>query len=162
MAWTANDVAWVGARLAPDAYEIAKRANHEQRVKRRLGRLLEELETSMSAIDRIKAKALQARNIAPDAIRAFEADLDGIIAEKSKIAQRHAEAVAPHKETISGIYGEFDGLKQAMDLLSNGGPSLDPLHVSETGVPQSAQQPQSEASLPHGFDLHTRRDRPRT
>ena len=90
----------------------------------------EKLRIVMSAIDRIKAKALQARDIAPQAIREFEADLDGIIAEKANLAQRRADAVGPHKETITGIYGEFDGLKQAMDLLSNGGP---PLQESEHG-----------------------------
>src|ERR1035437_2580367 len=79
----------------------------------------------MSAIDRIKSKALQAKDIAPQAIRDFEADLDGIIAEKASLAQRRVAAVAPHKEAISGIYSEIDGLKEAMDLLSNGGPPLE-------------------------------------
>lgn len=94
-------------------------------------------EFRMSAIDRIKAKALQARDIAPQAIKDFESDLDGILAEKGVLAQKREAAVAPHKEAISGIYSEFDGLKQAMDMLSNGGPSLDPLPVSATVLPVS-------------------------
>lgn len=91
----------------------------------------------MSAIDRIKAKALQARGIAPQAIKDFESDLDGILAQKDTLAQKREAAVAPHKEAIAGIYSEFDGLKQAMDLLSNGGPSLDPLPVSAPVLPVS-------------------------
>jgi hypothetical protein len=86
--------------------------------------------TVMSAIDRIKAKALQARDIAPAAIRAFEADLDGILAEREELERRRAASVAPHKEGIAGIYGEFDGLKQAMDIMTNGAPS-GPLPGSE-------------------------------
>ena len=78
-----------------------------------------------SAIERIKAKALQARGIAPQAIKDFESDLDGIIGEKEKLAQKRVEAVAPHKEAIAGVYTEIDGLKSVMDLLSNGGPPLE-------------------------------------
>ena len=89
----------------------------------------------MSVIDRIKSKALQAKDIAPQAIRDFEADLDGIIAEKASLAQRRVAAVAPHKEAISGIYSEIDGLKQAMDLLSNGGDH--PLEESTRAAPGS-------------------------
>ena len=80
---------------------------------------------NMNAIDRIKAKALQARSIAPQAIRDFEADLDGIIAEGPKLKAAKDNAVAQHKETFAGVYGEIDGLKSAIDLLSNGGPPLD-------------------------------------
>ena len=109
----------------------------------------------MSAIDRIKAKALQARDIAPKAIRDFEAELDGIIAEKDKIESRRAAAVAPHHETIKGIYGEFDGLKAAMDILSNGAPDEHPLQAS--GLEKPALAP---TELPPGFDINTRRDRP--
>lgn len=76
-------------------------------------------EHHMSAIDRIKAKALAARNIAPDAIRKFEADLDGLIAEGPQIDAKRAAAVAPHQEAIAGVMGELDGLKSAIDILSN-------------------------------------------
>lgn len=76
----------------------------------------------MSVIDRIKQKALQARNVAPEAIKRFEADLDSIIAEQAGLEQRRAAAVAPHQEAISGIKGEIDGLKSAIDILTNGEP----------------------------------------
>lgn len=116
----------------------------------------------MSAIDRIKAKALQARDIVPNAIKAFETDLDSIIAEGPVLDERRAEAVAPHKEATAGLLTEIDGLKQAMDILSNGGER--PLAVSVTVAPVSApivsQQPQAPSLPPPGFDIHTRRDRP--
>jgi hypothetical protein len=86
-----------------------------------------------SPIDRIKAKALQARSVAPDAIKAFETDLDSILAEKPILAQKQAAAVAPHKEAIAGVFGEIDGLKSAMDLLTNGGPPLDESNTSAQG-----------------------------
>jgi hypothetical protein len=78
------------------------------------------LAKSMSIIDRIKAKALQARSIAPDAIRAFEADLDALIAEGPKLKAAKDEAVNEHKQAFAGVYSEVDGLKSAIDILSNG------------------------------------------
>lgn len=84
----------------------------------------------MSAIDRIKAKAIEARGIAGEAIQSFEGELDSILAEKDVIKRHIAEAAAPHHEIFKGIRGELDGLKSAIDLLSNGGPDLDPLPES--------------------------------
>jgi len=77
---------------------------------------------AMSAIDRLKEKALQARQIAPDAIKAFEADLDSLIAEGPKLAAERTEAVSVHAEAFKGIRGEIGGLRDAMDILSNGAP----------------------------------------
>lgn len=88
----------------------------------------------MSAIDRIKAKALAARNVAREALTSFEGELDSILAEKEVIKRRVAEASAPHHEILKGIHGEIDGLKSAIDLLSNGGP---PLEASPTVAPGS-------------------------
>ena len=76
----------------------------------------------MSVIDRIKAKALQASTIAPNALKAFEADLDSLIAEGPKLEAEGKAAVAVHKEVVTGIRGEFDGMRAAIDILSNGGP----------------------------------------
>lgn len=76
----------------------------------------------MSAIDRLKAKALEARNVAPDALKKFEADLDSIIAQKAEIENKRVAAVSPHQEAIAGVKGELDDLKSAMDILTNGAP----------------------------------------
>ena len=91
----------------------------------------------VSAIDRIKAKALQAKAIVPEAVRSVEADLDSLIAEKDKLEAKKAKAMAPHLEAISGLHDELDGIHTALDILSNGGPSLDPLPESDTAVPGS-------------------------
>jgi hypothetical protein len=80
----------------------------------------ENTKMSVSPLNRLKEKALQARSVAPDAIRAFEADLDSIIAEKPVIDQKRVDAVSPHKEAIAGVKGELDDLKSAIDILSNG------------------------------------------
>jgi hypothetical protein len=76
----------------------------------------------VSAIDRLKEKALKARSIAPNAIKAFESDLDGLIAQEQEIEAKRVAAVSPHHEAIAGVKGELDGLKSAIDILSNGGP----------------------------------------
>jgi len=79
--------------------------------------------TKMSIVkSRLKEKALAARSVAPDAIKAFEADLDAIIAQKAVIEQKRAEAIAPHQEAIADMKGEFDDLKSAIDIMSNGAP----------------------------------------
>lgn len=88
---------------------------------------------TVSPIDRIKEKALQARSVVPEALKAVEADLDAIIAQKAVIAQKRTEAVAPHQEAVSGIMGELDGLKSALDILSNGGSPLDESQSSAQG-----------------------------
>jgi len=92
---------------------------------------VEEKRISMSAIERIKAKALQARGIAPKAIADFEADMDALIAEGPKLENERIAAVAPHKDAAAAVRGEFAGLRDAMNIFSNGGPSLDPLEGSE-------------------------------
>jgi len=76
-----------------------------------------------SMIERLKAKALAARNIAPDAMKAFEADLDGLSAEKAELDAKRAAALAPHQEAIAAVKGELDGLKSAIDILSNDPPA---------------------------------------
>lgn len=78
----------------------------------------------MSITERLKAKALLARSIAPDEIKAFEADLDALIAEGPKLKADRAAAVGQHQAAFASIHGEVDGLKQAIDILSNGGPPL--------------------------------------
>lgn len=87
-----------------------------------------------SVIDRIKEKALQARQIAPDAIKSFESDLDSLIAEGPKLKAAQAAAVGKHTAAFKGIQETFDGLSSAIDILSNGG---DPLEGSTTSAQSS-------------------------
>jgi hypothetical protein len=82
-------------------------------------------EYRMGAIDRIKAKALQASSIAPTMLKNFEADLDSLIAEGPKLDAERKAAVAGHMDVVTGIRGEFADMRSAIDILSNGGPPLD-------------------------------------
>jgi len=87
----------------------------------------------MGAIDRIKEKALKAKSIAPNAIKALEADLDALMAEEGPLNAARVAAVGLHKEAIAGVRTEINGVKIAIDILTNGGE--DPLPVSEPGSP---------------------------
>jgi hypothetical protein len=102
----------------PDGKPIEfKRGTTDEDIARALNLLKKE--HHMSAIERLKAKALQAKNVAPDAIKRFEADLDSILADKEAIENQRAAAVAPHQEAIASVKGEICGLKSAIDILSN-------------------------------------------
>lgn len=87
-------------------------------------------DTRMSAVDRIKSKALQARGVVPRVLAKVEAGLDEIIGEEPKLNQHSEEAFAPHLAAIAETKTELDGIKTALDLMSNGGPALDPLPES--------------------------------
>ena len=91
-----------------------------------------EKEMLRAVVDNCAAFAeLQARGIAPKAIADFEADMDALIAEGPKLENERIAAVAPHKDAAAAVRGEFAGLRDAMNIFSNGGPSLDPLEGSE-------------------------------
>jgi hypothetical protein len=141
---------WIERRLLQDIQAVSDRIQYD-RVTVRLTNLYRELKNPMSAIDRIRAKALQARNVAGEALTSFEGELDSIIAEKDVIKRRVAEASAPHHEILKGIHGEIDGLKSAIDLLSNGAPG--------GPLPGSGVSGDHLPDVP--FDINTRRDRPR-
>ncbi len=95
----------------------------------------------MSAIDRIKAKALQARGVVPRVIASVEADLDSVIASESDIEQKKVQAFAPHFSAIADTKSELAAIGSALDIFSNGGPALDPLPVSVVAAPVSAPTP---------------------
>ena len=77
-----------------------------------------------SAVDRIKAKALQAKGVVPRILTNVETGLDDIIAAEGVLEQHAAEAMKPHLDAINETKTELDGIKSALDILSNGGPPL--------------------------------------
>lgn len=93
---------------------------------------------SNPALDRLKAKALQARTIVPTMIKAFETDLDGLIAQGPQLDAARQAAVAEHTAGMAGLQEQFDGLKGAIDILSNGSPPLDGSAPSAETTSQSA------------------------
>lgn len=74
---------------------------------------------AMSVIDRLKAKAQEARQIAPKAIANLESDLDSIISEGPRLEEKRAEAVGKHQSLISNVKTELEGISAAVDILSN-------------------------------------------
>jgi hypothetical protein len=103
------------------------------------GSSITEGEDMGSAIDRIKAKALQAKGVVPRIITNVESGLDGIIASEGVLEKYAADAMKPHLDAISETKTELDGIKSALDILSNGGP---PLQESTTvSLPSSGTTP---------------------
>lgn len=77
-----------------------------------------------SAVDRIKAKALQAKGVVPRILTNVETGLDEIIAAESELEKHASDAMQPHLDAINETKSELDGIKSALDILSNGGPPL--------------------------------------
>jgi hypothetical protein len=123
MPWTANDVAWVGARLAPDAYCIIQQANREQRNRRLLQALYGEL-TMATPIDRLKEKFAKASGVAGRVTAHMESKADALIAREDALIARSDKAFAPHNELLDAGEHEMDAVESALSLMSNGGPPL--------------------------------------
>lgn len=94
-------------------------------------------EMASSAVERIKSKALQARGVVPRVIAKVEANLDEVIAAEPALDQQNDAAFAPHFAAIADTKTELDGIADALNIMSNGGPALDPLHGSGSAVADS-------------------------
>ena len=95
--------------------------------------------------------------------RAALAEATGAAGEMQVAAQSVASKVSMVKDMTSELKAADAELGAAIGQLSNGGPAgpLPDTMPSNPNIPISSQPQQSEASLSPGFDLHTRRDRPR-
>src|ERR1700740_3023580 len=80
----------------------------------------------MSVVDRIKSKAVQANGVVGRVVKKVEAGLDDIIGREEGLLKHADTAFAPHLNALSETKDTLDGVKGALDILSNGGPSLDP------------------------------------
>ena len=87
-----------------------------------------------SAIDRIKSKAAQAKGVVPRVLASVESGLDRLISAEMELETQKEAALAPHLNAIADTQTELDGIKSALDILSNGGP---PLQGSELVPPSS-------------------------
>jgi len=107
-------------------------------------------ECEMSAIgDRLKQKAMQAVGVGPRVAAHVEANLDWIIAQEKVIEGATVEAVAPHKELFAGVHGTLGEVKDALNILSNGGPPLDASASSVTSSDPEHFTRDSEGHLVH-------------
>lgn len=96
-----------------------------------------------SAIDRIKNKALQAKGVVPRVLAKVEAHLDEVMAAEPALDSQTESAFAPHFAAIAETKTELVGIAEALNIMSNGGPALDPLpgsgHVAVGSNPVSAE-----------------------
>jgi hypothetical protein len=91
-------------------------------------------EDQMTAISRLKDKLALAAGVAKRAADAIEAEADALIAEEEAIKAKTVEAFSPHKSLLSEARTELDAVKDALNLMSNGGPPLDDAEPSEPGA----------------------------
>lgn len=87
------------------------------------------------SIDRIRAKLQQAAGVAQRVVADIEAEADAVIAEEAAIRKQKEEAFAPHKALLAESKTELQAVKDALNLLSNGGPPLDDAESSEHVAP---------------------------
>jgi hypothetical protein len=116
---TQNHLDWFAARLSIAVYDT----NQEYR---------------MSPISRLKDKIGKASGVAQRATSAIEAEADALIAQEDVIKAETADAFAPHKAILAEASTELQAVKDALSLMSNGGP---PLTAAEPIVPGSGASP---------------------
>lgn len=88
-------------------------------------------EKDRMSISRLKDKLNRAAGVAKRAADAIEAEADALLAEEEAIKTKTVEAFAPHKSLLAEARTELDAVKDALNLMSNGGPALDPLQDAE-------------------------------
>ena len=88
-------------------------------------------------ISRLKDKLIQARGVAQRVATDIEAEADALIAEEGAFKTHTAEAFAPHRAILTEASTELQAIKDALNLMSNGGPPLDPLPEPELTAPVS-------------------------
>jgi hypothetical protein len=99
-------------------------------------------EQRQMSIDRLRAKLQQAAGVAPRVMADIEAEADALIAEESEIKRQKDEAFAPHREVLAESRTELQAVKDALNLMSNGGPPLDDDEPNVTPLPLVRGYPQ--------------------
>lgn len=84
----------------------------------------------VTPLDRLKGKFLQARGVAGRVASNMEAEADSLIAQEDAMKAKTATAFAPHKAILAEASSELQAIEDALNLMSNGGPALDPLPAS--------------------------------
>ena len=83
------------------------------------------------SISRLKDKLNRAAGVAKRAADAIEAEADALLAEEEAIKAKTVEAFSPHKAILAEARTELDAVKDALNLMSNGGPPLQGAESSE-------------------------------
>lgn len=79
-------------------------------------------------LDRLKGKFVQARGVAHRVATNMEAEADSLIAQEDAMKAKTTNAFAPHKAILAEASSELKAIEDALNLMTNGGPALDPLH----------------------------------
>jgi hypothetical protein len=74
--------------------------------------------------------------VAKRAADAIEAEADALLAEEEAIKAKTVEAFSPHKAILAEARTELDAVKDALNLMSNGGPALNDDEDGKTPLPQ--------------------------
>jgi hypothetical protein len=91
----------------------------------------ERREKDRMSISRLKDKLNMAAGVAKRAADAIEAEADALLAEEEAIKAKTVEAFSPHKAILAEARTELDAVKDALNLMSNGGPPLQDAEPSE-------------------------------
>lgn len=76
-------------------------------------------------IDRLKEKMAQAVGVVGRVSSKIEAKADALIAREGQLISKADQAFAPHEEGLNVAHQQLDSFEEALNQLSNGGPSLD-------------------------------------
>ena len=81
-------------------------------------------------LDRLKGKFRQASGVAQRVASNMEAEADSLIAAEDAMKAKTVTAFAPHKAILAEATSELQAIEEALNIMTNGGPSLDPLPAS--------------------------------
>ena len=81
-------------------------------------------------LDRLKGKFRQASGVAHRVASTMEAEADSLIAAEDAMKAKTVSAFAPHKAILAEASSELQAIEDALNIMTNGGPALDPLPAS--------------------------------
>lgn len=90
-----------------------------------------------SPINRLKDKLSKASGVAQRIATGIEAKADELIAAEDTLKAKTTEAFAPHEAILAEAKSELQAIEDALNLMSNGGPALDPLPGAANTAPGS-------------------------
>ena len=85
-------------------------------------------------INRVLGKVRQASGVVGRVVTHVESQADSVIGREDEITKKATSAFAPHNDLLDQANSELDRVSDALNLLGNGGPALDPLHESVPAV----------------------------
>ena len=94
-------------------------------------------EYEMTPISRLRDKLGKAAGVAQRVAAGIEGEADALIAKEDAMKSKTNSAFAPHHAILAEANTELQAIEDALNLMSNGGPALDPLDVAAPTAPDS-------------------------